>query len=63
VTVPKHPEIERIKKELKANGALASWMSGSGPTVVGMFGTEKACNMAFEKLNRKEWRVIKTKNC
>ena len=63
VTASKYPEIKRIEKMLMDSGAVASWMSGSGPTVVGMFNCEKTRDDAFEKLNRPEWRVIKTANC
>ncbi len=37
VTCVKHPEIEQIKKSLLAVGALRVLMSGSGPTVFGVF--------------------------
>lgn len=37
VTVKVHPEIEDIKKRMRALGAEESMMSGSGPTVFGIF--------------------------
>lgn len=37
VTIPMHPVIEDIKNEMKAAGALGAMMSGSGPTVFGLF--------------------------
>lgn len=37
VTIPMHPVIREIKKEMKASGALNAMMSGSGPTVFGLF--------------------------
>lgn len=37
VTIGKYPELGRIKSELLADGALAALMSGSGPTVFGLF--------------------------
>ena len=37
VTIPEHPEIEEIKDIMKDRGALNSLMSGSGPTVFGVF--------------------------
>lgn len=37
VTIPEHPEIGIIKKTMLENGALGSLMSGSGPTVFGVF--------------------------
>ena len=40
VTIPLHPEIGEIKKMMEDNGAVKTMMSGSGPTVFGLF-TEK----------------------
>ncbi|MDD7642329.1 MAG: 4-(cytidine 5'-diphospho)-2-C-methyl-D-erythritol kinase [bacterium] len=40
VTVPMHPEIERIKEMMMEQGAIAAMMSGSGPTVFGIFSEE-----------------------
>ncbi len=37
VTIPMYPVIEEIKDEMKACGALGAMMSGSGPTVFGLF--------------------------
>jgi 4-diphosphocytidyl-2-C-methyl-D-erythritol kinase len=37
VTVPKYPVIEEIKNCMKENGAMNALMSGSGPTVFGIF--------------------------
>ena len=37
VTIAKHPVINEIKKKLINQGAIASMMSGSGPTVFGIF--------------------------
>jgi 4-diphosphocytidyl-2-C-methyl-D-erythritol kinase len=37
VTVTRYPVIERLKDELVAHGAEAALMSGSGPTVFGLF--------------------------
>lgn len=37
VVIKKHPVIKEIKEEMKNCGALASQMSGSGPTVFGIF--------------------------
>jgi 4-diphosphocytidyl-2-C-methyl-D-erythritol kinase len=43
VTINRYPEIGDIKKELKKAGAVAALMSGSGPTVFGLFsGMEEA---------------------
>ena len=37
VTISKYPVIESLKKQLLAQGALGALMSGSGPTVFGLF--------------------------
>lgn len=37
VTIPDHPEIARIKSMMMENGACGSLMSGSGPTVFGIY--------------------------
>ncbi len=37
VTIPMYPEIQDIKDFMMENGALGSLMSGSGPTVFGIF--------------------------
>jgi len=57
VTVPTYPIIEEIKKCMLTAGALGSMMSGSGPTVFGIFETasqaRKACRaVRNEKLAR-----------
>lgn len=50
VTVGKYPVIEEIKEAMKAGGALNALMSGSGPTVFGVFDDEGKAKAAFEKL-------------
>ena len=37
VTIPEHPEIQQIKDLMIKDGALNALMSGSGPTVFGIF--------------------------
>ena len=37
VTIPAYPQIGEIKKRMLENGALGAMMSGSGPTVFGIF--------------------------
>ena len=37
VTIKKHPVIEEIKSAMKEAGAMNAMMSGSGPTVFGIF--------------------------
>lgn len=50
VTIPMHPEIADIKGMMKEYGALAAMMSGSGPTVFGIFDSEEKIRQAKEKL-------------
>lgn len=49
VTVNDYPIISEIKSFLVANGALGSLMSGSGPTIFGLFDSEETAQTAFEK--------------
>lgn len=50
VTIPSHPVIERIKKRMLESGARIAMMSGSGPTVFGLFDTEQAARGAQEDM-------------
>lgn len=50
VTVPMHPEITQIKELMVENGAVAAMMSGSGPTVFGIFTDEDTAYRAKEKV-------------
>jgi len=50
VTSSRHPEIAAIKGQLLASGALAALMSGSGPTVFGLYADEVAAERAAEHL-------------
>lgn len=49
VTIPVHPEIAKIKECMLENGALGSLMSGSGPTVFGIFDDLDKAAFAKEK--------------
>ena len=53
VTIPMHPVIEQIKEEMKAAGALNAMMSGSGPTVFGMFENRAAARDAQRRIREK----------
>ena len=53
VTISRYPEIGDIKKELKKAGAVASLMSGSGPTVFGLFLSEEDAQRSFTQLSKK----------
>ena len=46
VTATRHPEIKRMKQEMIDMGATGSVMSGSGPTVIGLFKDKKLANDA-----------------
>lgn len=52
VTIPMYPVIEDIKKLMLENGALNAMMSGSGPTVFGLFSNEKEIRRAYEALKQ-----------
>lgn len=49
VTIPAHPEIAVIKDCMLENGALGSLMSGSGPTVFGIYDDLDKAKAAKEK--------------
>lgn len=46
VTIPNYPVIAQIKERMLASGAKAALMSGSGPTVFGLFEDEKTAKKA-----------------
>ena len=52
VTIPMYPVSEDIKKLMLENGALNAMMSGSGPTVFGLFPNEKEIRRAYEALKQ-----------
>lgn len=54
VTVQKYPVIEEIKNFMKENGARNALMSGSGPTVFGVFHTQEEAQKVLEKLAEKD---------
>ena len=58
VTASAHPVISRIEEALLAEGALGARMSGSGPTVFGIFETEAACRTAAANLSNEGWRLF-----
>lgn len=51
VTIPAFPVIAEIKKRLLEYGALGSMMSGSGPTVFGVFDSFDAAESARRKIS------------
>ena len=50
VTIPKYPVIQEIKDHMKEHGALNAMMSGSGPTVFGLFDDKNTAEQACEEL-------------
>ena len=52
VTAREHPVIEEIKAFMKKQGALNAMMSGSGPTVFGLFDDRTKARKAYEKLKK-----------
>ena len=50
VTVELHPVIEEIKTFMKEQGAINALMSGSGPTVFGIFDSKEKANEAAKAL-------------
>lgn len=54
VTAKEYPVIEELKASMKENGALNSIMSGSGPTVFGIFDDESKAKKAYESVLAKD---------
>jgi 4-diphosphocytidyl-2-C-methyl-D-erythritol kinase len=59
----KYPQIEGIKKLLLSAGASGALMTGSGPTVFGIFSGKREAEKAFKKLEhqvrRSGWIILK----
>lgn len=55
-----HPIINQIKQDLISNNALASLMSGSGPTVFALFKDTKTQKQAYKNLKDKYKRIYLT---
>ena len=62
VTIASYPEIGEIKSYLVRHGAQGSLMSGSGPTVFGIFEDEKTRNDALVKIPMKNWKTYAADN-
>lgn len=60
VTVIKHPIIEKIKKILLEEGAIGSMMSGSGPSVFGIFEDKDKAISAYKKIKKSKNECILT---
>lgn len=52
VTIPAYPIIADIKEHMMNHGAVGAMMSGSGPTVFGLFEDEKTAEIAFEAIKK-----------
>ena len=50
VTIPNYPIIDEIKKHMTAHGAVGAMMSGSGPTVFGLFDDEETARKAYKAM-------------
>ena len=53
VTIEAYPVIAQIKREMLSCGAMGSLMSGSGPTVFGIYGSEEQAWVAHDCLEKK----------
>ena len=61
VTADRHPLIREIKFRLTERGALGALMSGSGPTVFGIFPDRHAAAQAAEAVKEPGWTVAVTR--
>ena len=63
VTVSRYPVIRDIKDKMKEMGAMNSLMSGSGPTVFGIFCEEEGARKAYEgmRIQYKTYQIYLTK--
>ncbi len=52
VTIPLHPEIGNMKEKMLSLGALGTLMSGSGPTVFGLFDKQDMALSCAERLKQ-----------
>lgn len=54
VTIPEYPVIEEIKMQMLKNGAMNAMMSGSGPTVFGIYKEKEKAQLAAEEIRNKK---------
>lgn len=52
VTIPEYPVIAEIKEHMMNHGAAGAMMSGSGPTVFGLFDKEQTAEAAMEAMKQ-----------
>lgn len=50
VTIDDNPVISQIKEQMMVSGALGAMMTGSGPTVFGLYEKEETAEQAFEDM-------------
>jgi len=61
VTASKYPEIQSVKAQLIKQGALGALMSGSGPTVFGLFSDQEKAGKAMQAVGRNpRWNAYLT---
>ena len=56
VTVPKYPKVTEIKEEMMRLGAMGALMSGSGPTVFGIFEHHSDAKKAYDEFKKGPYR-------
>jgi 4-diphosphocytidyl-2-C-methyl-D-erythritol kinase len=58
VTIPAYPELFEVKEKLLNLNALGALMSGSGPTMFGIYADNKSVHHAYDELQKdNRWRV------
>ncbi len=62
VTIKKYPLIIDIEKKMREYGAIGTMMSGSGPTVFGIFKNHKIAESAYKNLKLKSKQVFLVKS-
>lgn len=59
ITASRYPIIHDLKKHLLSAGASGAIMSGSGPTVFGLFKEKEKAGLAYERLkSNRDWAVF-----
>lgn len=61
VTLRKHPILKSIKYEMLNSGAMGSLMSGSGPTIFGLFEDMLKAQNCYDRMKRKYKEVFITR--
>lgn len=60
VTIPRYTVIKRIKDRLTELGASGSMMSGSGPSVFGIFKDGQSAQKAYNEIKKSNWECYLT---